>query len=206
MLKAMALPEVHERPAADQRHRFTVAEYFALAEQGLLPERCELIEGDIYDVSAHSPRHRAVVDTLLDNFKSAFRGRATVFGQSTLAFEGWSPEPDVMILKYDPDRYRDRQPNPEEIYLIVEVADTTLAKDKGLKLRNYAREGIREYWVVNLPDEVIEVYREPRGGPSAAKTIAEYAFKSTHSFDEAVAPLAFPDERRRWLEPNSPLR
>jgi Uma2 family endonuclease len=189
----MALPEVDRPCITDERHRFTVAEYFALAEQGLLPERCELIEGDIYDVSPQSPRHRAVVKVVADNFTRTFQARATVFAQSTLAFSGWSPEPDVMLLKRDPKLYGDRQPSPEEIYLIAEVADATLAKDKGLKLRNYAREGICEYWVVNLLDETIEVYREPHGN--------EYAFKSTHPFDEPIAPLAFPEERRCWLTP-----
>jgi|FLYL01.1.fsa_nt_gi Uma2 family endonuclease len=189
----MALPEVDRRFVTDERHRFTVAEYFALAERGLLPERCELIEGDIYDVSPQSPRHRAIVDILVDHLKASLQQRATVFAQSTIAFAAWSPEPDVAVLRHDPDRYRNRQPSPDEIYLIVEVADATLAKDKGLKLRNYAREGIREYWVVNLLDETIEVYREPRGD--------EYAFKSTHPFDEPIAPRAFPEERRCWLTP-----
>jgi Uma2 family endonuclease len=189
----MALPDVQSHASTDERHRFTVAEYFALAEQGLLPERCELIEGDIYDVSPQSPRHRAVVKIVAENLTRTFQDRATVFAQSTLALSGWSPEPDVMVLKHDPKLYSDRQPRPDEIFLIVEVADATLAKDKGLKLRNYAREGIREYWVVNLVDETIEVYREPRGD--------EYAFKSTHGFDEPIAPLAFPDERCRWLTP-----
>jgi Uma2 family endonuclease len=191
----MAVPEVRKRTTTDERHRFTVAEYFALAEQGLLPERSELIEGDIYEVSAHSPRHRAVVKVMADNFTRVLQDRATVFAQSTLAFEGWSPEPDVMLLQHDSKLYSERQPTPAEIYLIVEVADTTLAKDKGLKLRHYARESICEYWVVNLVGEVIEIYREPRGD--------EYAFKSTHSFTEAVAPLAFPEERRCWLKPGA---
>ena len=190
----MTVPEVQDPDWTKERHRFTVDEYFTLARHGLLPERSELIEGDIYDVSPHSSRHRAVVDVLLENFKAFAQGRATVFGQSTVAFESWSPEPDVMILKHDPDRYRDRQPAVEEIHAIIEVADATLAKDKGLKLRNYARERVREYWVVNLIDDVIAVYREPRG--------EEYAIKSTHTFDEPLALLDFPQEPRRWLEPS----
>jgi Uma2 family endonuclease len=125
-----------------KRHRFSVEEYFALSKLGILPEGTELIEGDIYDMSAHFPRHRAMVDILVDSFKEVLRGKATIFSQSTLAFEGWSPEPDLMVLKHDPGRYRARQPTPDEIYLIVEVSDTTLAKDKGIKLRSYAKEGI----------------------------------------------------------------
>jgi len=174
------------------RHHFTVEEYFALSKLGLLPERTELIEGDIYDMSAHSPRHRKVVNIVTDNLKAALQGKATIFAQSTLAFEGWSPEPDVMVLKYDPDQYGDRQPTTDETLLIVEVADTTLAKDKGLKLRNYAWQGVREYWVVNLLEDVLEVYRHPRG--------EEYGERATYTFQDEVAPLAFPNVKRAWVE------
>jgi Uma2 family endonuclease len=198
----MTTPTLHHHET-DARHRFSVEEYFALSRLGILPDRTELIEGDIYDMSAHSPRHQAFVDILVDNFKEAHRGRATIFSQSTLAFEGWSPEPDLMVLEYDPDRYRDlcpsgaacfgyRQPTPDEIHLIIEVSDTTLAKDRGIKLRNYAKEGIREYWIVNLVDDVIEVFLRPRGEGVDTKT--------TYGLYEAIAPLAFPDIRRVWLE------
>jgi hypothetical protein len=85
----MTTPTLHH-DEADARHRFSVEEYFALSKLGILSERTELIEGDIYDMSAHSPRHRGFVDILVDNFKEAFRGSATIFSQSTLAFEGWS--------------------------------------------------------------------------------------------------------------------
>jgi Uma2 family endonuclease len=175
------------------RHRFTVEEYFALSELGIL-ERTELIEGDIYDMSAHSSRHRAVVKMVADALTTVLRDRATVFVQSTLAFEGWGPEPDVMVLRHDPHLYLDRQPAPDEIYLIIEVADTTLAKDKGIKLRNYAKEGIPEYWVINFVDSFIEVYRQPRG--------EDFDEKTTHTFDEPIAPSAFPDIRRSWLKPS----
>ncbi|CAN5842449.1 Uma2 family endonuclease [soil metagenome] len=186
------IEELNFKKQQAQRHKFSVADYFALSELGLLSESTELIEGDIYDMTAHSPRHRAFVDIVVDNFKTALKGRATIFAQSTLAFEGWSPEPDLMVLKFDSKRYRDRQPSTEETLLIVEVSDTTLAKDKGIKLRSYALQGVQEYWIVNLVDDVIEVYREPLG--------AEYSEKKTYGFRDAFAPLAFPDDKRVWLE------
>lgn len=175
-----------------RRHKFSVADYFALSELGLLSEATELIEGDIYDMTAHSPRHRKCVNVVADAFKAVFNKRATIFAQSTLAFEGWSPEPDVMLLAYDPKQYGDRQPSTAETLLIVEVSDTTLAKDKGIKLRSYARQGIRDYWIVNLVENVVEVYRRPRG--------EEYGEKKTYGFGDAFAPLAFPEDARVWLE------
>ena len=187
----MAVPDPQTCPDTDTRHRFSVAEYFTLAEQGLLPERSELIEGDIYDVSAHSPKHRQLVRRVRRKLEAILGERVLVFGQSSLAFEGWSPEPDVMVLAPDPGEYGDRHPRTEEILTLIEVADTTLAKDKGIKLRSYARQGIVDYWVVNVRAEVTEVYRRPHGD--------EYASKTTYRFDEAFAPLAFPDESHVWL-------
>ena len=178
-------------PEVLRRLPISVEAYFILSEQNLLPERSELLEGDIYEMTAHSSRHRAIVNIFLDNLKDTLRGRATVFGQSTLAFEGWSPEPDLMVLSYDPEMYADRQPETDEILLIAEVSDTTLAKDKGIKLRSFARQGVQEYWIVNLVEDVLETYRDPRG--------EEYGEKVTYAFDVEVAPLAFPEDKRKWL-------
>ena len=180
----MAVPDPQTRPDTDTRHRFTVAEYFTLAELGLLPERSELIEGDIFDVSAHSPRHRQIVRRVRRKLEAVLNERALVFGQSTLAFEGWSPEPDVMVLAPDESEYSDRQPTTGEIFVLIEVADTTLAKDKGIKLRSYARQGVSDYWVVNLKADATEVYRDPHGD--------EYASKVTHRFGEGVRAARVP--------------
>ena len=188
----VTVAKLRTRPNKDARHRFTVAEYLALAELGLLSERSELIEGDIFDMSAHSPRHRQIVRRVRRKLEAVLNERALVFGQSTLAFEGWSPEPDVMALAPDESEYNDRQPTTGEIFVLIEVADTTLAKDKGIKLRSYARQGVSDYWVVNLKADATEVYRDPHGD--------EYASKVTYRFGEAFAPLAFPDELHVWLE------
>lgn len=177
---------------AEARHRFTVEEYLALSRAGVLPERTELIEGDIYDMMTHSPRHRAMVKVMTDNFTETLRRKATVFAQSALAFEGWSPKPDVMMLEYRPDLYENRQPTTEETLLIVEVSDTTLFKDRAIKLRNYAAQEISEYWLVNLVEDVLECYRYPRG--------QEYADKTTLPLDARIAPLAFPDDAHVWTE------
>ena len=72
------------------------------------------------------------------------------------------------------------------------MSDTTLVKDKGIKLRSYARQGVRDYWIVNLVDDLVEVYRKPLG--------EEYGEKRTYAFRDAIAPLAFPDDERVWLE------
>ena len=174
-----------------KRHKFTVEEYFFLAETGVLGESTELIGGDIYDRTPHSPRHRKYVRNIDRNFLKVFANRATVFAQSTVAFEGWSPEPDVMLLYLDDKEYEDRQPKAEEIHLLVEVSETTLKKDQSLKLENYARQGIKEYWIVNLVEDVTEVYRNPRGDG--------YDTKLTFRFGEIIAPLDFPEDEVDWL-------
>ena len=89
-----------------------------------------------------------------------------------------------MMLEYRPDLYENRQPTAEETLLIAEVSDTTLLKDRTIKLRNYAAQGIREYWLVNLVKDVLECYRYPRG--------QEYADKTTLPLDARIALWPFP--------------
>jgi Uma2 family endonuclease len=95
------------------------------------------------------------------------------------------PQPDIALLKPRPDFYRDAHPRPSDVLLLVEVADTTVGYDRLRKLPLYARAGIDEYWIVNLPDAVIEVYRVPSGE----------GYRETLEFrsGDSVAPEAFPD-------------
>lgn len=77
------------------------------------------------------------------------------------------PEPDVVVVRGERRRYHDRHPGPEDVALVVEIADTTLQRDRTIKKRLYARAGIPRYWIVNLVDRQIEAYAQPRGGDEA---------------------------------------
>jgi Uma2 family endonuclease len=95
------------------------------------------------------------------------------------------PQPDVCLVLPRPDFYQNAHPEARDVLLAVEVADTSLDRDRGRKLPAYAAAGIPEAWLVNLPGDVVEVYREPREG--------RYTDARTAGRGETIAPLAFPD-------------
>ncbi len=95
------------------------------------------------------------------------------------------PQPDLMLLRPAPDYYSTRHPGPEDVLLLIEVAATSLAYDRGRKLPAYGRAGISEVWIVNLEEQTLEVYREPH--------LTGYASTTVLSPGEKARPLAFPD-------------
>ncbi len=148
----------------ETRHRFTVSEYYRMAETGVLdPDaRVELLDGQIIDMSPIGPFHGGVVKRLIQIFAGLSKGRWMVGAQDPARLDNYSqPQPDLMLLKPSPDDYTSRHPRPEDIYLLIEVADSSLARDRQEKLPAYGRAGVPEVWVVNLVEETIEVYREP---------------------------------------------
>ena len=169
-------------------HRFTVAEYYRMAETGVLrPDaRVELLNGEIIDMSPIGPFHGGVVKYLIDFFTQKATGRWLVAAQDPLRLDDHSePEPDLMLLERDRDFYRLRHPQPEDVFLLIEVSDTTLDLDREQKLPAYGRAGIREVWIVNLAEQSIEVYREPQFDGYCSKTILRAG--------EMAVPQAFED-------------
>ena len=146
------------------RHRFTADEYHQMAEAGVLrdDDRVELIEGEIVDMTPIGPRHIAVVNRLTQALVKACGDRAIVQIQGSIRLGLHSePQPDVVLLRPRPDHYETALPGPESVLLLIEVGDTSLAYDRGVKLRLYARAGIREVWLVDLEAHHIEVHLEP---------------------------------------------
>lgn len=151
-------------PAGTGRRRFTVAEYYRLAEAGIIGpmERVELIEGDIRTMAAVGDQHVSTVIALTDELKEALGRLAHVSIQNPIWLPNETePEPDVTVLARRPDRYAGGKPRPGDVLLLVEVADSSLDYDRGEKRDLYARSGIAEYWVVNLVADEVEVCRGP---------------------------------------------
>ena len=145
-------------------HRFTVEEYHRMANTGLLePDaRVELLDGQIIDMMPIGPFHGGVNKRLVRLFTQHSKGRWTVAVQDPIHLSDHSePQPDLMLLQPAPDDYIARHPQPEDVFLLIEVADSTLAYDRGTKLSAYGRAGVKEVWIINLPERTIEVYREP---------------------------------------------
>ena len=150
---------------APRPHRWTRDSYEKLLDSGALgPEdRVQLIDGDILERSPEKSRHAATVELVAEALRGVFSAGYAVRVQHPLALSARSePEPDVAVVLGSHRDYLDR--HPETALLVVEVADSSLQLDQGPKLRLYAEVGIPTYWIVNLQQNVIEVYESPAGG------------------------------------------
>src|SRR6266700_1636870 len=155
-------------------HRFTVADYYRMAETGVLKPgaRVELLDGKIIDMLPIGPFHGGSVNRLIRLFSKLSNGRWLVSAQNPVHLDEYSePQPDLMLLKPEADDYTSRHPRPEDVFLLIEVADTSLDFDREEKLPAYGRTGISEVWILNRPAKVPEAYREPHfSGYGSKKT------------------------------------
>ena len=168
-------------------HRFTVDEYLAMGVAGILHEddRVELIDGEIIIMPPIGDPHETGTDWLNRLLVPPLINRAMVRVQGAIRLNDRSaPQPDIAVLRER--SLSDVRPYfPQDVYLVIEVADSTLAYDRGAKLARYAAAGIPEVWVANLRAREVTAYAEPTG--------AEYAAVRTYGATESISPRAFPD-------------
>jgi len=148
-------------------HRFTVEEYYRMAEVGVLePDaRVELIEGEVIDMASMGSLHCGTVDWLAELFRKMLSQRAIVRTQGVVALSAFSePQPDIVLLEWRQDFYRKAHPGAPETFLIVEVSDSTLRKDQMVKIPLFAHFSVPEVWIVDLPNERLHFYRSLRDG------------------------------------------
>lgn len=141
-------------------------EYERMGEAGIFPmdARLELIEGEIFEMSPIGSPHASCVKFLSELLHLLFAGIFTVSVQDPIRLNDFSePQPDVALLRRRNDFYRNAHPTPADVLLVVEVADTTVATDRSFKLPLYARAGIPEFWLVNIPEGQLEIYSQPSG-------------------------------------------
>jgi Uma2 family endonuclease len=146
------------------RRRFTVEQYHQMAEAGILTEndRVELLDGEIVEMSPIGRRHAACVDRLNRLFGSRLGERAIVRVQNPIELSDRSePQPDIVLLQPREDFYEAGHPQPQDILLLVEVADTTAEFDREVKIPLYASSRIAEVWLVDINGQCLEIYREP---------------------------------------------
>lgn len=168
---AQQVEKQQESSVQPTRRRFTVDEYYKMAEAGILSEddRVELIDGEVVEMAPIGIRHARCVNNLTRIF-SRLADEALLQVQNPIRLNPASEvQPDVTLLRlrdYSKDQHH---PGPEDVLLIVEVSDTTLLWDRREKVPLYARASIPEVWIVNLQQERIEVHSQPEGG--AYKTV-----------------------------------
>ncbi len=160
-------------------HTFTLEEYHLMIETGILDEddRVELLEGKIITMSPIGRFHAACVRKLTVLFVQRLSDRYAVSQEQPINMSnGSQPEPDFVIATFREDHYAAGHPTPEDVHLLIEVADKTLDRDRGPKARIYARAGIPEYWIINLIDRQLEVFTDPQpeqGTYATSRILAE---------------------------------
>ena len=168
--------------------RFTVDEYYKMAEAGILSqdERVELVNGEIVEMSPIGRRHRSSVYALGHLISLQLGDQAIVGVQNAVHLDNCREfQPDVTILRSSDDFYLSNPPGPDDVHLLIEVSDSSLSYDRDVKLSLYAGAGIREFWIVNIPDSVVEVYTDP--------SESEYQTRRVFNAEHSVSPSAFSD-------------
>jgi Uma2 family endonuclease len=176
-----------------KQYSFDTNDFELIAKLGIFrDQKVELLDGLIYDKKPREPEHENAIDELVNLFIQTFANRSRIRSQNSLNIgDPYSLlHPDVMILKRR--NYGTKRPKAEDVFLLVEIANTSFATDTKLKLQKYAKAGIKDYWVANMSKRVWLVYRNPSRG--------KYRSIQTVSFDKPLAPLAFPEETHIWLE------
>ena len=170
------------------KRRFSVKEYYLMADAGILNprDRVELIDGEIVQMAAIGSYHAACVDTLTRLFIETLGRRVIVRVQGPVRLSDRSePEPDVTLLRPHADAYQDAHPRPADVMLIVEVSHSTVEYDRDVKTPLYAAVGIPELWLVNLDEDFIDGLSDPDG--------AGYRTARHYVRGERIAPAPLPD-------------
>jgi Uma2 family endonuclease len=180
------------------KRQFTIHDYHQMVVAGILgeDERVELIEGEIIKMSPIGVRHASCVKRLLKLFSQLLGDRVTVAVQDPVELSNLSePQPDLALLKPRDDFYAAGHPQPQDILLLVEVADTTIESDfaertlreRTIKIPLYTSSGISEVWLIDVNEQVVEVFREPTA--NSYQTIQK--FQQGEIFIQAFPNVSF---------------
>ncbi|HAC65635.1 MAG TPA: hypothetical protein DCF68_19415 [Cyanothece sp. UBA12306] len=164
--------------------KWTVEDYHKMIEADILSDRkVELILGEILEMSPESPWHHFINLTVADYLRSLLGQQIVVSEAHPITLSDSEPEPDIAIVRSPNTLYINRHPYPEDIYWLIEISDSTLTKDLGIKKQTYALAKIPEYWVINLQQKVLKVFQNPQ---------EDYYQIETEYTEGFICPLAFP--------------
>ncbi len=170
------------------KRRFTISEYHQMAEVGILTpsDRVELINGEILEMSPIGKRHAACVNRLNQLFSQTLGDRILMSVQNPILLNNLSePQPDIALLQPRTDFYASGHPQPADIFLIVEVADSSINYDQEVKIPLYSASGITEVWLIDLNQNTLQVYQQP--------TPSNYQIIQQFQPENSLSSLAFPE-------------
>jgi len=177
---------IREQPARapdELLWRLTVPQYHEMTRTGILSDDdpVELLEGWLVTRRPKNPAHRLATRLVRTALEKAIPPGWFVEAQEPITLETSEPEPDVVVARGDPRDYADHHPGPDDLALVVEVADATLDRDRHLKGRIYAGAGIPVYWILNLAERRLEVYAEPARTAEGSEFRRREVFEPGHA-------------------------
>ncbi|MBE9249966.1 Uma2 family endonuclease [Dolichospermum sp. LEGE 00240] len=168
--------------------RLNVSQYHQMSEAGIFSEndKVELINGEILEMSPIGRRHTACVNRLNSVFSQLLGKKVIIAVQNPITLNNLSePQPDIALLKPRADFYESGHPQPQDVFLLIEVADSSLEYDRDVKIPLYASSGITEVWLVDIYEQVIIVYRYPsQNGYSDIQKLSRGEKMSIQAFPE----------------------
>ncbi len=165
--------------------KWSIGDYQRMRKLGLLDQRrCELINGEIWNMSPEGEFHRFVNHRGVRYLRDIMQRKAEIFEAHPITLADSEPEPDIAIVRLPDTRYLTHHPSSEDIFWLVEIADTTLTYDLETKRKLYAQAGISEYWVIDIPGKQLHVFRDLQQDDFLKHDIMR---------DGVIYPIAFPD-------------
>ena len=172
---------------ATKTRLWTVDEYHRMIDAGILTtsDKVELLEGKIVQMSPQRPPHAGTTQRAFDYVKARLIDRSHVRMQLPITLSTSEPEPDIAVVRSSPDAYGNHHPTASDIFLLIEVAYTTLQIDRAEKAPIYARANIADYWILDVSNRLVYIFRNPSASGYESETILNQ--------NATLAPLAFPD-------------
>ncbi len=144
-------------------YKWSIAEWHELVNSGILEGKpVELLEGEIIEMSPEGIEHSYTNQSIADYLRELFPGQAYIRDAHPITLDNSEPEPDIAIVRLPKDIYRQHHPYPQDIYWLIEISNKTLKKDLEQKIITYARNGIPEYWVIDLVNQKLLVHTQPQ--------------------------------------------
>ena len=165
-------------------YKWSIEEWHDLVESGVLEgKRVELLEGEIIAVSPEGIPHRNTNHKVVKYLRKLLDGLAEVYESHPVTLDNSEPEPDVAIVRLPESIYDNHHPYPQDIYWLVEISNRTLSSDLEIKAMTYARNGIAEYWIIDIQNNKLIVHTQPQN--SNYERVVEYETGT-------ISPLAVP--------------
>ena len=167
------------------RYKWTVEDYHQLVETGLLEGKpLELLEGELIEMSPEGVPHHYTNQSVADYLRTLLNGKVSISESHPITLDNSEPEPDIAVVRLPQEIYKQHHPYPEDIYWLIEVSNRTLEKDLKAKTITYARNGIPEYWVIDLPHKKVWVFTQPNIN----------GYSQTQEFTAGnISPISFSD-------------